>query len=545
MTMTLASTTVPAARTLPATRPRARDAATRTGEDTGYKWWVLVTAVFGAFASILDTTIVNTALPKMQAVFGADLHQISYVVTAYTLAQGVVIAASGYLATRYGIKRVYLGSLALFTLGSMLCGLSWDTTSIIIFRVLQGAGGAALFPLSFALVFGAFPERQRGLAVGFFGIPVLFAPALGPLLGGYLAQYVDWRWIFYVNVPVGLAGVLLGRRVLCESPLQRDLPFDWRGFALIGVGLGLLLYGLSNLAYDGWGSLTTVSGPTIAGSLVLLVYAATALRTPQPLLDLRLFARRNFWAGNLIIWLGTISLFGSVFLLPQYLQNLRGLDPYPSGLLLLPFGLLTVVGTVLVGGLYNRLGPRLLIAIGALVLVVNTAQLAHWSTLDSAFAALLPLLLVRGLVVPALVQPANTAALEGITGGDLPGATTLITVARTVVASLAIAVLTNLLQTQGSAHRADLTGRVRLSDPATAALYRQLAALAERHGLAPRAASMAALRQIAGQLARQATALAFQDIYWLVALVTIPAIVLPLLMRHNKNANAERAVALG
>jgi len=534
------ASTISAGRAVLAARARGRDATTRAD---GYKWWVLVTAVFGAFASVLDTTIVNTALPKMQAVFGADLHQISYVVTAYTMAQGVVIAASGYLANRYGIKRVYLGSLALFTVGSVLCGLAWGASSIILFRVLQGAAGAALFPLAFALVFGAFPENQRGLAVGFFGIPVLFAPALGPVLGGYLAQDVDWRWIFYVNAPVGLAGVLLGHRVLHESPLQRDLPFDRRGFALVGAGLGLLLYGLSNLAYDGWGSLATVSGPTIAGSLALLLYVVTALRTAHPLLDLRLFARRNFWAGNLVIWLGTVGLFGFLFLLPQYLQNLRGLDPYPAGLLLLPFGLMAVMGTVLVGGLYSRLGPRLLIGAGTLVLTVNTVQLARWSTLDSAFAALLPLLVVRGLALPALLQPANTLALEGIEGAALPGATTLITVARTVVASLAIAVLTNVLQTQRIVHHADLAGRAPLSDPATAALYRRLGALAEQHGLTAMAAGQAALGRIAGQLVRQATALAFQDVYGLVALLTIPAILLPLLMRHDKNA--ARTTAIG
>src|SRR5260221_10382 len=168
-----------------------------------YKWWVLVTAIFGAFVSLLDATVVNTALPHIQLAFGTDLHTASYVVTGYLLAQGVVIAASGFLANRFGIKRVYLLSLALFTLGSALCGLAWNIDLLIFFRVLQGAGGAALFPLSFSLVFGAFPEEQRGLANGIFGIPVLVAPALGPVIGGYLAQYVDWRWIFYLNLPIG------------------------------------------------------------------------------------------------------------------------------------------------------------------------------------------------------------------------------------------------------------------------------------------------------------------------------------------------------
>jgi len=182
-----------------------------------YKWWVLATAIFGAFVSILDTTIVNTALPHIQQAFGSDLHVASYVNTAYTLAQGVIIAASGFLANRFGIKRVYLLSLALFTLGSALCGIAWNINILILFRVLQGASGAALFPLSLSLIFGAFPEEQRGLANGVFGIPVLVAPALGPVLGGYLAEYVDWRWIFYVNVPIGILGIVICWRMLHES----------------------------------------------------------------------------------------------------------------------------------------------------------------------------------------------------------------------------------------------------------------------------------------------------------------------------------------
>ena len=255
------------------------------GLSSHYKWWVLVTAIFGAFVSILDTTIVNTALPHIQRAFGSDLHVASYVTTAYTLAQGVIIAASGFLANRFGIKRMYLLSLALFTLGSVLCGIAWNINILILFRVLQGAGGAALFPLSLSLIFGAFPEEQRGLANGIFGIPVLTAPALGPVIGGYLAEYVDWRWIFYVNVPIGIIGIVICWRMLHESELQPTLPFDLRGFLLIASGLGLLLFGLSNLAYDGWASLLTVTGPVILALLLLLLFIPLELRTAHPLLD--------------------------------------------------------------------------------------------------------------------------------------------------------------------------------------------------------------------------------------------------------------------
>ncbi|HEY8742912.1 MAG TPA: DHA2 family efflux MFS transporter permease subunit, partial [Chloroflexota bacterium] len=301
------------------------------GDDGRYKWKVLATVVFGAFASILDSTIVNTALPQIQMDFKANLHLASYVATGYILAAGVVVPASAYLANRFGIKRVYLISLTVFTIGSVLCGLAPTMVVLILFRVLQGAGGAGLFPLSFALLFAAFPQNERGKANGVFGIPVLVAPTIGPTLGGFLTQYVDWRWIFFVNLPVGILGVVLGARVLRQSPARPELRLDRWGFLIAALGLAALLFGLSNLAYDGLSSLSTVAGPIILGAVLLVVFIPVELRKRQPLLDLRLYRRRNFAVGNAITVLAVIGLFGPAFLLPQFLQNLRGLTPFAAG----------------------------------------------------------------------------------------------------------------------------------------------------------------------------------------------------------------------
>jgi len=480
---------------------------TSTASGDNYKWWVLVAAIFGVFVSILDATVVNTALPRIQAAFGTDLHQASYVATAYTLAQGVVIATSGYLANRYGVKRVYLTSLALFTIGSALCGIAWSMPVLIIFRVLQGAGGATLLPLSLTLVFGAFPPEQRGLANGVFGIPILAAPAFGPALGGYIAQYVDWRWIFYLNVPSGLIGVILGWRVLRESQIQKDLRFDWRGFLILAPGLALLLYGLSNLSYDGWSSILNVSGPTILALILLVLAVPLELRTKSPLLDLRLFTGRNFLVGNIIIWVATIGLFGATFLLPQYLQALRGLGPSASGLLLMPQGLAAIVGTIISGALYNRLGPRILVIIGAVAITIDTYLLSTLSNLDSSLTLFIPLLIVRGLALPLLTQTTNTLALNEISNRALAGANTVLNITRSVVSSLAVAVLINILQSQQLAHQAVL----RAGGPVTHAVQ------------------------------QQAQALAYQDIYLLTAIVTIPLLFLPFLLREKPSTPTQPA----
>lgn len=365
----------------------------------------------------------------------------------------MVVPATAYLANRFGSKRIYIGSLFLFTVGSALCGAAPNVGTLIAFRVLQGAGGAALFPLSFSLLFSVFPPEERGKANGIFGIPVLAAPALGPTIGGYLSEYVDWRWIFYVNVPVGIVGVIMGIRVLREVSTRRDIRFDFLGFFLAAAGLALLLLGLSNLAYDGWGSVKTVSGPIIVAVVLLAAFVPITLHQKYPLLNLRLYTGRNYAVGTAIILLATTGLFGPAFLLPQFLQILRGQTPFQAGLLLLWQGLGAVIGSIVSGQLYNRVGPKPLMVVGSCILVLTSVLLAVWSTATSSLLLLPLILLPRGVGLPLTLQ-SNTVALEGIRGPDLPNATTLNVVARNVMGSLAIAVLTNFLHDRTRTHLA-------------------------------------------------------------------------------------------
>src|SRR5260221_2180941 len=215
-----------------------------------YKWLVVVAVVFGIFMSILDATIVNIALAKLQAVFGADLNQIQWVITAYLLSLAISIPLAGYLADRFGIKRVYMTALLLFTGGSMLCGLSWSADSIVFFRILQGLGGGALLPLATAMIFAAFPPQQRGMASAALGVPILLAPALCPTLGGYIVQYGDWRLIFYINVPIGIIGFLIAGLLLRERRSPHPGRFDWRGVVFLTHRFCTLAYGISDPSHD-------------------------------------------------------------------------------------------------------------------------------------------------------------------------------------------------------------------------------------------------------------------------------------------------------
>src|SRR5260221_1578601 len=239
-----------------------------TGQAGGlpYKWVMAIVLVFGAFMSILDQTVINIAIPRLQSASGADIHSGQWVLTAYILAQGVATPAAAFFADTLGIKRFYIISLAAFTLGSALCGLAWSLPILITFRVLQGLGGAALFPLSITLLFREFPPQERGTAMGFFGVPALLAPALGPTLGGYLVTYVGWQAIFYINVPIGIVAIILSALLIREYRPEGQRRFDFTGFFFSALGLATILYALSSASTDGWGA-STVLGSLFIGLL--------------------------------------------------------------------------------------------------------------------------------------------------------------------------------------------------------------------------------------------------------------------------------------
>src|SRR5215469_6865365 len=262
-----------------------------------YKWIVTLVVIFGAFMSVLDQTVVNIAIPRLQNAFGADIHTVQWIITAYLLTQGAMTPTTPFLAKTFGIKRSYMFSLVAFTLGSVLCGFSWNLPMLIFFRVVQGLGGAILLPLSMTILFREFPPQERGVAMATIGVPTLLAPALGPIVGGYLVTYADWRTIFFINVPIGVIAFILATLLLRESRTEGRMRFDVAGFITASYGLAAVLYGLSQTSQYGWGS-ANVLGFLLSGAFSLLVFVIVELMIARaggtPLLDMRLFAKRSF-----------------------------------------------------------------------------------------------------------------------------------------------------------------------------------------------------------------------------------------------------------
>lgn len=510
--------------------------ATRREGRLAYKWVVASVVVFGVFMSILDQTIVNIAIPRLQTAFGADIHSVQWVLTAYILTQGVITPTAGYFADTLGTKRFYIISLAAFTLGSVLCGLAWSLPALIFFRVLQGAGGAALFPLSITMLFREFPPQERGIASGVFGVPALLAPAIGPTLGGYLVTYAGWQSIFFINLPIGILAIVLVSIFIRETQAQVNQRFDFLGFFFVAVGLTAVLYGLSDASTDGWGSVQVI-GSIIVGVIALVIFVFVELaivrREGRPLLDLRLFTNRPFTLSIIASLFVIFSLFGGVFLFPLYLQSLRGLSAFQAGVILLPQALAAMVATIVGGRLVDRIGVRGVMIPGLLILAYATWQLSSLS-LYSSYGWIQLVLIIRGLALGFCVQPLTVAGLSEISPRQLAQASSLNTVARAVASSLGIAILATLVQTQTQIHYGHLAEQVTPASP-LGRLFPQLQALFVSEGGDLLSARTAALQTISGLVQRQSYILAIQDAFTFSLGVTFLAIIAVLFVSKSRS----------
>ena len=500
--------------------------AGRRGGGLDYKWILALVIILGVFMSILDQTIVNIAIPRLQTAFGADIHSVQWVLTAYILAQGVATPTAAFFADTLGIKRFYIISLAAFTIGSAMCGIAWSLPILITFRVLQGLGGAALFPLSITLLFREFPPQERGMAMGVFGVPALLAPALGPTLGGYLVTYAGWQTIFFINVPIGIVAIILSLILIREYRPEGHRSFDVVGFIFVSIGLIAVLYALSSASTDGWGS-GTVLGFFTVGLLSLAVFVVVELtlarRGGQPLLDLRLFANGPFRAGVIANLFVVFSLFGGLFIFPIYLQNLRGLSAFQAGLILLPQALASMVSVIIGGRLVDRFGVRAVMIPGLIILGIATWQLTYIN-IYSSYGWLQFMLVLRGLALGATVQPLTVATLSEIGPRDLAQASALSTVNRAVASSLGIAILATLVQTQSLLHFGHLAEQVTASSP-LGQLIPAIQAFYVSQGADLLSAHSAALQLVALFVKREAYILAIQDAFRLTIFVIVIAIV--------------------
>lgn len=413
--------------------------------DAGYKWRVLATVVVGLFMVILDSTVINVALKALQQHYSVSTSESQWVISLYTLALGISTPLSGFLGDRFGIKRIYLLGLALFVLGSMLCGFAPSLNFLIAARAIQGVGGGISLPLGTALLFRAFPPRERGAAFGIFGIVLVFAPAIGPLLGGWLVDQNLLPWIFFLNIPIGIIGLTIGTLFLHEAPGSAKVRADIPGIILSALGFGAILFATSIAGEQGsgWGDPRVIAGLVI-GLVALAVFTVVELRAPDPLMDLRLFGIPGFAIANVASMVGTIALFGAEFLLPLYLQILRGQTAFQAGLILLPLAIASAFSSFISGRITDRIGPRVPIVIGFILIAYNTYQFAQIK-MDTSINFIIFLLVLRGIAVGLIIQNSQIAALLDVPLARLNRATPLVQATRQTMQSIGVAVLATIL----------------------------------------------------------------------------------------------------
>ena len=419
-----------------------------TGTDDridAHVWRLSAVVIVGSMMSILDTTIVNVALDRLRLDLHSSIAQIQWVVTGYMLALAAVIPITGWAARRFGAKEVYLLSLVLFVAGSALCGAANSTTELIVFRVVQGIGGGMILPIGQLMMADAAGPKRMGRVMSVMAVPVMLAPILGPALGGLIVDNWSWRWIFYVNLPIGVIAVIAALRVLPKVERTKADPLDVRGLVLMATGLPLLTYGLAEIGVTGNFTGPKVVFPILAGLALIAAFAWHALRTRYPLLDLRLYRRATFASASLtMFWLGA-ALFGAMILLPLYWQGIRHESVVDTGLLTGPQGLGAAMVMPIAGRLTDRFGGGVLALFGVLVTTVATVPFgligAHTSVLWLSFA-----MWFRGVGIGFAFMPAMTAAFASLDRSELAHATPQLNVLQRVGGSIGTAVLAVVLQ---------------------------------------------------------------------------------------------------
>jgi DHA2 family multidrug resistance protein len=496
-------------------------------------WTVALVVTMATFMEVLDTAIANVSLPHIAGNLSASIDESTWVLTSYLVSNAVVLPISGWIATRIGRKRFYMTCVALFTISSFLCGLAPNLGLLVFFRVLQGIGGGGLGPSEQAILADTFPPAKRGMAFAVYGMAVVMAPAIGPTLGGFITDHYSWRWVFFINVPVGIASLLLSSRVLVDPPhlvqaKKRAGPVDTVGLGLIAVGLGALEYVLDKGQEEDWFNSHTIAIFATVAAVALVSFVVWEWRQKHPVVEVRLFRDRNFAIANLMMLVMGMTLYGSTVLLPQYLQVWLGYSAQEAGMVLSPGGVTVILLLPLVGRLISKVDARYLIAFGFLVLSAALLHMAHtlYPGIDFRTAVLMRVFQSCGLAF--LFVPINSTVYNGVPPEKNNQVSGIVNLARNMGGDIGIAVVTTLVARRSQFHQAHLVEHVVPSG----ALEARIAAMAQhlqQAGIAAVQATKMAYGMIYAEVIKQAQTLAYLDVLVLLAIVAglmVPAVLL-------------------
>ncbi len=498
------------------------------------KWIITITVIIGTLMSTLDSSIVNVAIPYMRGSLGASVEEITWVATGYMLSNVITMPIIAMLSARFGRKRFYLFSIFLFTASSILCGMAQDITSMVIYRIAQGIGGGALIIISQAIMRETFPPEEQGTAMGLYGLGVILGPAFAPTLGGWLTDCYSWPWIFYINVPVGILNILMVMRFISDPPyLVRDKgKIDFLGVFFMTMGLGALQVMLEKGEQKDWfaSDLIIILAFTAAGGLLLFVWRE--LTTDRPAVDLRILKNLPFASGTALGGVLGLGLYGSIFLLPLFLQQLLGYPALDSGLTLMPRSLAMAIAMPVAGRVYNKVGPRALISSGLSITAISLWMLSRIS-LDVGFWDLCFPQLLQGMGFGMVFVALSTAALSTIEKHKLTDAAGLYNVVRQVFGSIGIALAITLLNRGWNGQRAILAAKVTSFSDISSEWFGTLSAAMISRGVDPVTGHSLVLRILDGEIMRQAGMLAYNRILFFAMWLFVFAVPFAFIMKKT------------
>lgn len=506
-------------------------------QSVNYKWWLLANVMIGTFMAVLDATIVNVALPKIMASFGVGIDKIEWVSTAYMLAMAVMLPTAGWMADRFGYKKIYFFGLFFFTFGSLLCGVSGNENMLIFSRVVQGFGAGAIQPLGLAIISREFPPEKRGLALGFWAISAAASVSFGPLIGGYLVDNFSWQLIFDVNVPVGILGMAATIIIQSEYKNKKVRKFDTIGFVSAIIFLPLLLYALSqgNTASnsEGWGAPYILACFAIS-LIAMVVFVTQELTISEPLLDIRLLGNRNFGISSLVMLLFSVGVFGGTFLLPLYLQNSLGYTALQAGSVFLPVGIIQGVMAPTAGFLTNKINPKWILITGLVLLGLSFLLYSKFSFLTERSYIMLGLYL-RGFGMGMIFTPLSTISLSQIPREKMAQASGVTNTIRQIGGSLGVAILTTMLTSRTTFHNNIYNEALSANAPAYQEVKSKLQHFAEKQvGSPPAKAAQQGQVLLVEHIAKQSYITGVDDDFLLAAIITIIGGSPVLLLRKKK-----------
>jgi len=492
------------------------------------RFWIVLTVMLPTFIEILDTTVNNVALRHIQGDMSAGIDESTWVITSYLVSNAIVIPMAGWLSRLFGRKNYLIFSISLFTVSSLLCGTAWSLTSLIFFRVFQGIGGGGLQPLSQSILLEIFPKEKYGTAMAIYGMGIIMAPILGPIMGGWIADNLSWRWIYYINLPVGMLSILLAYLTIEDPPYLKKgrLKIDYPGIILLALGIGCLQIVLDKGQREDWFESKFIVMLSIISAVSLALMLWWELKKAEhPVVNLKLFKDRNFFFGNLVMFFTFINLFGSIILLPIYVQSLMGYTAFLAGLVLGPAGVIQLIAFPISGKISEKINPKIPLAFGIIICAYSTHLMSLFS-LQADFWSFVYPRAVLALGMAFTITPLAVMTVAFIPKEKMQDATPLSGVIRNIGGSLGTAIVTTIISQRAQFHQSRLIENLTPYDVSYQVAIEKLNEyLSARSFLSPEGA-------IYRELIRQAQAIAFNEAFWILSIGMISMLLTVLLFRR-------------